>query len=160
MILLVGIPGSGKSTFAKMLTDRQPSKYVRINQDELGNRRECERLCRNALARGQVPIIDRCNFDLTQRRHFLSIASEARVPVDCVVFSYPADVCVARCQDRQGHETITRSNAAGVVRMMERQFSPPVLANRQHESYRSLRVVRSFQDVENAANAYCNGATR
>ena len=141
MILLVGIPGSGKSTFAKMLTKLQPSKYVRINQDELGNRRECERLCRNALARGKVPIIDRCNFDLSQRRHFLSIAIEARVPVDCVVFCYPADVCVARCLDRQGHETITRSNAAGVVRRMERQFSPPV-PNSQQESYRSLKIVR------------------
>jgi predicted kinase len=37
ILLLKGIPGSGKSSFAKDLIDKNPEKYKRINKDDLRN---------------------------------------------------------------------------------------------------------------------------
>ncbi len=88
IMLLCGLPGSGKSTFAQMLISRNPTKFERICQDVLGTRKKCERTCRDALKSGKIPIIDRCNFDVKQRQFFLSIAAENNAPVDCIFFQY------------------------------------------------------------------------
>lgn len=82
MILLVGCPGSGKSHFARQLEQSVPSKYVRVNQDTLGSRKRCEEMTRNVLLQKKCPIIDRCNFDESQRAHFLEIARHCNIPVD------------------------------------------------------------------------------
>ena len=144
----------GKSTFADKLTSGQPSKFVRINQDQLGSRKECERLCRQTLAKGKVPIIDRCNFNSSQRHYFSSIASEAKVPVDCVVFTYPKEVCVARCEARVGHETISRNIAAAVVGRMIRDFRPPLPNQSSDEVFRVLHIVDNFQLANEIATEY------
>lgn len=155
MIVLVGVPGSGKSTFADMLVKGNPSRYVRVNQDKLKTRKKCERLCRGSLQKGKVPIIDRCNFDPSQRQHFLSIANDFGIPVDCIVFSYSMQVCLTRCQERVGHETITQDNARMVVRRMMKDFSPP-LPDNQDEIFRAQRTVTAFQDAKDIVSEYLN----
>jgi predicted kinase len=150
MLLLCGIPGSGKSTLANCLVQGKPWMYVRVNQDRLGNRHACEDMARSALARGKCPIIDRCNFDPKQRAPFLGIAESAKVEVDIIVFQYPMDACVARCQSRQHHETIAPSEAQSVVQRMIQQFSPPLPNRNNIESYRVVKTVTdvvSFNDV-------------
>ena len=103
MLVLAGIPGCGKSTFAKALVQQAPNRYFRISQDELGRRQDCEEKARWALTNGKVPVIDRCNFDDQQRAHFLSIASQFQIPVECIVFDdVSAEVCVSRAQQRTG----------------------------------------------------------
>ena len=150
MLLLVGIPGSGKSTFASCLVQGKPWMYVRVNQDQLGNRRACEDLARKALADGKCPIIDRCNFDPSQRKHFLDIAAQTGVDVDAVIFQYPMAVCVARCQSRTHHETVAPHAAQGVVQRMVKQFFPPLPNRINAEKFRTLITVTdlpSFDDV-------------
>ena len=150
MLILVGVPGSGKSTFANSLVQGKPWMFVRINQDSLGNRRACEDLTRKTLAEGKCPIIDRCNFDVKQRKHFLDIAKEAGVPVDCLVFTFSLDVCIRRCQQRQDHETLSPQEAPRIVRMMMQNFSPPLPGRVNVESFRNLKTITdpsSFNDV-------------
>lgn len=94
MVVLCGLPGSGKSTFARSLEASHPNKFVRINQDELKSRQKCERKVRQLLRRTtkspsssvsasssstqlQCPIIDRCNFDANQRSTWYRLAEEA-----------------------------------------------------------------------------------
>ena len=144
---------SGKTTFANQLVEGNPSRYVRINQDQLKTRKRCERLCRDTLNKGKVPIIDRCNFDSSQRQHFLSIANDFGVPVDCVVFSYSAQTCLERCLERVGHETITKQNAAMVVGRMMKDFSPPVI-NSEEENFRDHRTVTSFREATAIVSKY------
>jgi predicted kinase len=84
ILLLAGLPGSGKSTFAKSLEQLQPWKYVRINQDELKSRDQCLAFTRQTLLlERKCAIIDRCNVNLAQRQHFVklatSVAAEATV---------------------------------------------------------------------------------
>jgi len=151
MLMLSGVPGSGKSTFAESLVAGKPWMYVRVNQDTLGNRRECEHLTRSILKDGKCPIIDRCNFDPSQRKHFLDIAkSFHNIPVDCIVFQYGMDLCIRRCQSRRNHETITPQIAVEVVQRMVQQFSPPLPNRINSETFRTLKTisdVNSFNDL-------------
>ena len=149
MIILVGIPGSGKSSFTNMLTKGNPSKFERICQDVLGSRMKCQKACRKALLNGKVPVIDRCNFDTNQRFYFTQIAEEFNAHVDCIVFSFPRDVCIERCEERIGHETVSRDNARQVVGSMWKQFVSP-----GETIYRSLQTVTSFRQANSIASEY------
>ncbi|KLO17961.1 hypothetical protein SCHPADRAFT_140534 [Schizopora paradoxa] len=75
VLVLVGLIGSGKSTFAKELERHMP-QFRRCNQDDLGNRRAVEKLARESLHDGLSVCIDRTNVDETQRAHWINIARE------------------------------------------------------------------------------------
>lgn len=60
--------GSGKSTFASELNQLG---FQVICQDELGNRIACERATVGALLAEKNVVIDRCNFDAKQRKHWV-----------------------------------------------------------------------------------------
>ncbi|KAJ7050540.1 P-loop containing nucleoside triphosphate hydrolase protein [Mycena amicta] len=99
VLILVGLIGSGKSTFAQALQQYFP-EFTRCNQDELGNRRQVELLARNSLRQGSV-VIDRTNFDPEQRAHWIRIAAESPgTQVWVLVFDTPKDVCATRLRTR------------------------------------------------------------
>lgn len=56
LLVLVGIPGSGKSTVAARL---QQAGWVVVSQDVLGDRRSCESATTHALRAGRNIVIDR-----------------------------------------------------------------------------------------------------
>lgn len=88
--LLVGIPGSGKSTYAKQVVAKDPSNWVRVNNDDLRAMmngsvwsQDYEKmitdarnyLIRDALKRGKNVIIDNLNIN---RRHFDDVCKIAK----------------------------------------------------------------------------------
>ena len=156
MLILSGIPGSGKSTFAQALVREKPDVYVRVNQDALGSRPLCEVLTKRVLEAGMCPIIDRCNFDRTQRAKFLNIAKTFTIPADCVVFQFPTDLCIQRCCERRRHETVNAENAAEIVMTMVRQFSPPLANHANSESFRSIKVVDNTSAIQDLVLDYSN----
>jgi predicted kinase len=97
--MLVGIPGSGKSTYAKQVVAKDPNNWVRVNNDDLrammnGNvwSADYEKmvtdarnyLIRDALKRGKNVIIDNLNLN---RRHFDDVCKIAKsVNADIQVF--------------------------------------------------------------------------
>ena len=161
MIILVGLPGSGKSHFAQALVDYDPSnRFVRINQDQLKTRKKCEKRCKQALSNGKIPIIDRCNFDDQQRGYFVGIAMEyesrthIRIPIHCVEFHCNVQDCIHRCKKRNSHETITQENAAGVVYRMASQIIFPSSQLSSQQSVRESPYERIIQihNFEEAAH--------
>lgn len=60
--------GSGKSTFSSFL---HQLGFQVICQDEMGDRKACERATIGALLAGKDIVIDRCNFDEKQRKHWV-----------------------------------------------------------------------------------------
>ena len=104
VIILVGLPGSGKSTLAKQL---ESQGYVRVNQDELGSRNKCKELMESALKTNKPVVVDRCNFDLRQRKSWIDLAAKYGVKnVVAVCINTPVDVCKDRIITRGAHPTV------------------------------------------------------
>lgn len=134
ILLLVGLPGSGKSTAADCLCRVLPWMYVRVNQDELGSRQACLRSTEQALLEGKCPVIDRCNISRSQRQHFF-LADV--VAVDCVVLRVAsAETCARRCKARPDHPTLDHQSVDRVLSIMTSEWQEPHLS----EGFRSVRT--------------------
>ncbi|KAF5369233.1 hypothetical protein D9757_010020 [Collybiopsis confluens] len=128
VLILVGLVGSGKSTFATALERHFPDKWRRCNQDELGSRLHVESLARDSLYAGFSVCIDRTNIDARQRAHWVKIANEfPGTFVWVIVFSTPYEVCASRLEYRSSHPTIhTPEQALSVLSRFSSGFQPPV----------------------------------
>ena len=79
MVVLVGLPGSGKSHFCLDLFEEQGSSehadkgWVHVCQDTLGTRKRCEALVTETLESGRRVIIDRCNQSVEQRKVYIYV---------------------------------------------------------------------------------------
>lgn len=105
LVILVGIPGSGKTSYAQELVNLG---YVRISQDAVnGNRAKTTEAFNNALNEGKNIVLDRCNINKDQRRPWvnkaMSAGYEERI---AVLFETTKEECVERVSKRKGHETI------------------------------------------------------
>jgi predicted kinase len=147
VLLLAGLPGSGKSTLSEQWMNAN-SKYVHVNQDTLGSRPKCLTAVRTAVLAGKVPIVDRCNFDAKQRRHFIDLAKElGGCAVHCVVLVHVDRAqCLYRCQQRRGHPTLPPNEAAKVIGFVKKDWRLPT----EKEGIDRIWIVndeRQYRDV-------------
>ncbi|KAH9917320.1 P-loop containing nucleoside triphosphate hydrolase protein, partial [Fomitopsis serialis] len=126
VLLLVGLIGSGKSTFAQALEQHIPH-YRRCNQDDLGSRPRVEALARQSLGEGLSVCIDRSNFDARQRATWINIAREfPGTDAWVLVFDTPYEVCAQRLQQRTDHPTIkTPTDALVILSRFHSQYQAP-----------------------------------
>jgi predicted kinase len=96
--------GSGKSTFAGSLVKHGSTPWVRVNQDSLGSRAKCEVMCREALEKKHSVVIDRCNFDANQRRHWLNLARQYGAVCCALWIDVPVSLAADRASSRADHE--------------------------------------------------------
>lgn len=140
LIVLVGLQGSGKSTFAALLEE---AGWCRVSQDDLGTRHKCELLTKAELGRGINVVIDRCNFDASQRAHWIRLARDYGAVVGCVVFAVPLSVCIQRVQSRLAHPTLPPGpSSKGIVQRAASLFRPP----KRSEGIAWCRYVRTSAD--------------
>ncbi|KAF9573069.1 hypothetical protein EC968_009029 [Mortierella alpina] len=140
LIILAGLPGSGKSHFATTLLDEFPDHFVRISQDELGSRAVCERLLaqsmrhqqQSLLARGpkralpMTIIVDRCNPTMAERKEWYEVAFQ---PDETAMIWFSADIdhCIERVDSRENHPTVGQGMGSKVVRSFAKSFESPNL---------------------------------
>ena len=146
MIILVGSPGSGKSTLSAMLA---PCGFVTVNQDTMGSRKACVRGACAALRRGHpiivvmslppsAPVSNGCG--LPTLWWFLDVSLDV-----CVC------VCVARVNSRTGHPTLPPGpESEKVVRRIRGNLVPPSA----HEGFGAIVTLRTV-DVHGFAAAMC-----
>jgi len=89
MVMLVGSPGSGKSSIANFVF----AQHTIINQDAIKSKAKCLAAAKEALSKGGSCIIDCQNKDVATRAPFLAIAKEAKVETMAVVVELPKDLC-------------------------------------------------------------------
>jgi predicted kinase len=113
LVLLVGVSGSGKSTFAGRLfrsTEILSSDAFRAivaddPADQRASRAAFELLhlaAKRRLERGRVTVIDATNVTRSARGELVSIARAARRPAVAIVLDPPFEVCLARNAARDG----------------------------------------------------------
>jgi len=91
MVLFVGFPASGKSTFAK--TYFVPKGYEHINRDTLQTAEKCQRNAEAALSQKKSVVVDNTNPTIDSRQPYIRFASKAKIPIRC--FWFKADMELA-----------------------------------------------------------------
>ena len=115
LLMLAGLPGSGKSTFARQITSHQP--FLVLESDRLRKIlvarpqytaeehsrvfRACHRLIEEFLAQGYPVILDATNLGQRNRRPVLSIARKHKVPLAIAVVTAPPDLVRQRLAERE-----------------------------------------------------------
>lgn len=133
VLMLKGLPASGKSTYAKGLVSKNHN-WVRVNKDDLRammNNGEfsgklekqvvkTEReIAENALKIGKSVVIDDTNFNPTHEEFFRQLAKSYKAEFDVEFFNTPLEICMIRDNERP--------NGVGetVIRKMYNQYLKP-----------------------------------
>ncbi|XP_072024842.1 bifunctional polynucleotide phosphatase/kinase-like isoform X2 [Amphiura filiformis] len=85
VLLLVGYPASGKSTFVEQ--HLLPHNYVHVNRDKMGTWQKCVSASNAALNRGKSVVVDNTNPDMEARQRYIECAKRAKVRCRCFVFN-------------------------------------------------------------------------
>ncbi|KAK8928562.1 Transcription factor bHLH140 [Platanthera zijinensis] len=155
VVLLVGAPGSGKTTFCNDVMSAAQRHWTRICQDiiangKAGTKSQCLQSANIALKDGKNVLIDRCNLELEQRSEFVKLGG-AQVDVHAVVLDLPARVCISRSVKRSGHEgNLQGGKAAAVVNRMLQKRVPPKL----NEGFSRITFCHDENNVKNAVDVY------
>lgn len=91
VVLFVGYPASGKSTFYKRYFE--PQGYKHINQDTLKTRAKCLKMVETCLNAGESCVVDNTNRDIETRKGYIDLCKKFSVPVRCFHFTAPLILC-------------------------------------------------------------------
>lgn len=124
LLILVGIPGSGKTCFSKKLESKG---WYRVCQDELQTRQQCENYAIEYLSQNKPTVVDRCNVTKEQRATWINIGKQANAVVGCIVFTTPLSICISRVAQREQHPTLQGNDpkTENVVFRFAQEFCAP-----------------------------------
>lgn len=91
VIINVGFPGSGKSSFTKKNILKHDYDY--INQDTLKTHQKCIKELENSLMKGNSVVIDNTNLTVETRKKFIDIIKKYNINIRCIKFSTPVEIC-------------------------------------------------------------------
>jgi len=87
MIIMVGMPASGKSSFVKKYL--VPKGYTRINRDTLKTQAKCMAVAQESLSSGKSVVIDNTNPNPESRAQYVDIARKFKIPCRCFLMTSP-----------------------------------------------------------------------
>jgi bifunctional polynucleotide phosphatase/kinase len=83
LILLVGYPGSGKSTF----TREYFNNYIKINLDTLKSQNKCLKICELEMNNNKNIIIDNTNYELSTRKKYIDLGKKYKYKIKCYIMT-------------------------------------------------------------------------
>lgn len=151
LVLLVGVSGSGKSTFAR--THFRPTEILSsdacralLSDDEADQSATTDAfallrwIAAKRLARGKLAVIDATNVQEWARAQFVELAREANVPVVAIVFDLPDAIARERNLSRD-------RSVPGEVIEQQAQDLRDHLATLPNEGFREVFVLRTPEEV-------------
>ncbi|KAI0137113.1 polynucleotide kinase 3 phosphatase [Xylariales sp. AK1849] len=136
IVLFCGPPGAGKSTF--YWTHLKPLGYERINQDTLKSRAKCLKVAGDLLSEGDSVAIDNTNPDVDGRAEWVDFAKKHRVPIRCVWFRTPIELCE--------HNNVVRA-LNKPMNPEAREALPKLAFNSFASRFKEPKVREGFQDI-------------
>ena len=106
-LILVGVQGSGKSTFSHKLVECN-TRWRHFSQDTIkngapGSRKAVVAAVREALQSQYCVVVDRMHLDEEQRQHFVLLGKQCQVPVHCLVLLATMEEVTERVRARVDH---------------------------------------------------------
>lgn len=159
VVILVGPPGSGKSTFAEAVMAGAAAAgrpWARVCQDTIGKGKagtkiQCLKAAADALKEGKSILIDRCNLEREQRSDFVKLGCTVQADVHAVFLDLPAKVCISRSVSRTSHEgNVQGGMAAMVVNRMLKNKQTPLLT----EGFSRVTFCTDDDDIKKAVDMY------
>ncbi len=135
-VLLIGLQGSGKSTFYR---ERFFATHVRINLDMLWTRRRETLLIDACLAGGTSFVVDNTNATIAARARYLMLARAAGFRLVGYYFDVPIALCLARNATRPPGERVPPVGIYGT----RTRLQPPT----SEEDFDALYRVTIGEDV-------------
>lgn len=139
LVVLVGPPGSGKSTKAIEL---EKQNYTRINQDDMGKDGHIQAF-QLALMSSDNIVIDRMNFNKDQRSKYVVSAKKLGFKTKALEFHVAEETCIKRCNERKNHPTIKDEETA--KRAIGMFFSKYEEATKE-EGFDEIEIIRDNAD--------------
>lgn len=97
VIVLIGLPGSGKTTWAKY----HYSSYVILNGDVLKTSKNVIKALRESLQGNRNVVVDATNVTKERRKDIISEASKFNAIIYGVIFTASKDICMVRAKTRE-----------------------------------------------------------
>jgi bifunctional polynucleotide phosphatase/kinase len=144
-VMLMGLPGAGKSTFSKELKENG-DEWIYVNQDELGRKQAFKEA--GKASRAKRIIIDRCHPTEAERHQwFDAIHSPPKGEVALVHFSASAEECITRVVNRFGHPNVPANGGAYIVQQVAARLEPPTAHEMAHV-FGTVETVASFAESQ------------
>ena len=145
LVILVGLPGSGKSWFSSALEKRSKGAVDIVSQDDSGSRASCE----SAVSRrrpSKTVILDRCNASRNERLEWLKLANIGENAAIAVHFDIDASICTQRIDRRIDHPTIRPGRSNNAMNQMKSLMTKPSLT----EPFAAIITIPSFEAARQA----------
>lgn len=148
LVVFVGFPGSGKSTFYRR--NLELLGFKRVNQDKLKTREKCVKVAREYLSQGESVVIDNTNADVATREIWISLANDIKVPIRCIHFTASADLCQHNDAVRAfGGELVNPENRTALPKVAFTGYSSRFSEPKKSEGFQEvIRVDFQFEGTE------------
>lgn len=144
VIVAVGFPASGKSTFFH--THVIPKGYVYVNRDTLGSWQKCVSACERALKEGRSVAVDNTNPDLESRKRYVDVAKAAGVSCRC--FQFSASLEQAKHNNRFREMAPSDSKHAKVNDMVFHSYRKHFVAPSLSEGFSEILQIHFIPDFK------------
>eukprot|EP00754_Rhynchopus_humris_P038250 Rhum_TRINITY_DN20904_c0_g1::Rhum_TRINITY_DN20904_c0_g1_i1::g.172559::m.172559/K08073/PNKP; bifunctional polynucleotide phosphatase/kinase len=132
LVMFVGPPASGKSTFAQHFID---AGYTHVNRDTLKTPAKCLKLTRETLAAKGSVVVDNTNPKPETREEYIKIAQKNGVPVRCFYFTASKELAK--------HLNVMRE----VLTNGERRHVPDIAYNMYYSGFEEPTKDEGFQEI-------------
>ena len=133
IVVLVGLPGSGKSTWVK---ENLYDTHVRINLDMLNTRNKETELIGKCLKIKQSMVIDNTNITREERKKYIDYANIYNIPIKCVWINRDVKSCIS--QNRTRDKVVP--NIA--IYTKNKKFEEPTL----EEGFSDIQIIDDSKD--------------
>lgn len=143
VVIMVGLPGSGKSHFTKTTM----KGYEILNADTLGSVQSCLNKCELFLKSGRSCVIDNTNVDVESRKKFVTLAKKNGFKCRCFVMNTSAGQINHNLAFRQLTDSKHSKINTMILNTMKKKFSSPSLSEGFDEIVK-VNVICYFDSVE------------
>jgi predicted kinase len=140
MLVLVGLPASGKSTLSNHLIENVDD-IIRVNQDDQGRQDGLQIISKN-ISGNNVLLIDNCNLTVEKRKEYLDCL-KLNQKAWAIVMETPIDECIYRAKQRPEHPTLKPSGAERVITEISKKYEPVT----DKEGFEEIIYIKSPDDL-------------